>query len=103
MTAEEKKIIENNFDRMREVIRETKLFINVGNTTVGETYLRDGDVFRIATALINEGFRLEPIGEWLQTENYYAYRCSRCGEITRQPNDNYCSNCGAKMTEERYE
>ncbi len=100
MMTEEQKIIENNFDRMREVIQETKLFITVGDTTVGETYLRDGDVFRIATALINEGFRLEPTGEWLQTEDYYTYKCSRCGEITHQPNDNYCANCGARMIKE---
>ena len=51
--------IENDFDCMREVIRNTKLFITVGGTTVGETYLRDADVSRIATALINTGFRLE--------------------------------------------
>ena len=97
MTVEEKKIIENNFDRMREVISNTKLFINVGDTTIGETVLREGDIFRLATALINAGFRLESTGEWLQTENYYAYKCSRCGEITCRPIDNYCSNCGAKM------
>ena len=62
--TEEKKIVENNFDRMREVISDTRLPINVGDTTVGETYLREGDVFRLATALINEGFRLEHTGTW---------------------------------------
>ena len=68
MTTEEKKIIEKNFDRMREVIQETKLFINVGDTTVGETYLREGDVFRIATALINASFRLEHTGEGIVSD-----------------------------------
>jgi 5'(3')-deoxyribonucleotidase len=98
MTTEEKKIIENNFDRMREVIRETKLFINVGDTTVGETYLRDGDVFRIATALINEGFRLERTGEWL-TGKYSFDRsvCSVCGATFDGDGGNYCCSCGAKM------
>ena len=36
-------------------------------------------------------------GMWLKTENYYAYKCSCCGYITRQPHDKYCSECGAKM------
>lgn len=106
MTAEEKKIIENNFDRMREVIRETKLFINVGDTTVGETYLRDGDVFRIATALINEGFRLECKGEWieriekpdwLEDDINVYYECSCC-DIKNFDTTPYCPCCGATMS-----
>ena len=60
-------IIEYNFDRMREVIQNTWLPIMRGDDTVGETRLGAGDVFRIATALINEGFRLEHKG---QTNSY---------------------------------
>ena len=98
---DEKKIIENNFDRMREVLSSTKLFIKVGDTTIGETVLREGDVFRLATALINEGFRLERTGEWL-TDKYGMERsiCSICGAVFEGDGGNYCSNCGARMTEE---
>jgi hypothetical protein len=106
---DEKKIIENNFDRMREILSNTKLFINVGDTTVGETTLREGDIFRLATALINDGFRLERKGEWKFTEpdthrNKKPY-CSNCGEYhlsswSDYTNCSYCSNCGAKMIEE---
>lgn len=98
---DEKKIIENNFDRMREVISNTKLPINVGDTTVGETTLREGDVFRLATALINEGFRLEHKGEWL-TDKYGMERsiCSLCGSVYEGDGGNYCRKCGARMTEE---
>ncbi len=50
-----------------------------------------------------ENYRKETVrevGKWLKTKDYYAYECSCCGAITRQPHDNYCYNCGAKMTEE---
>lgn len=110
--TDEKKTIENNFDHMREIISQTKLFINVGDTTVGETFLREGDVFRIATALINEGFRLERKGEWVFKkyvgEDYY--KCSCCGQEYPFPPNwceydiheylKYCSACGARMTKE---
>ena len=101
MTESEKKIIENNFDRMREVISNTRLPINVGDTTVGETTLLEGDVFRIATALINEGFRLNRKGEWL-TDKYGMERsiCSICGAVFEGDGGNYCRKCGARMTEE---
>ena len=99
--TEKKKIIENNFDRMREVISNTRLPINVGDTTVGETTLREGDVFRLATALINEGFRLERKGEWI-TGKYSFDRsvCSVCGATFDGDGGNYCSNCGARMVED---
>lgn len=111
MTTEEKKIIENNFDRMREVISNTRLPINVGDTTVGETYLREGDVFRLATALINEGFRLEHIGEWIDVPDYSGNGwqilgksvqpkyCSVCGDVYSKAY-NYCPSCGVKMLED---
>lgn len=107
MTIEEqKKLTEINFDRMREVIQNTRLPINVGDTTVGETALRDGDIFRLATALINEGFRLERKGEWIErveklnwcdddVEVYYE--CSCCG-INNFDTTPYCPVCGAKMS-----
>ena len=98
---EENKIIENNFDRMREVIQNTWLPIMDGADTVGETRLGTGDVFRIATALINEGFRLERKGEWL-TDKYGMERsiCSLCGAVYEGDGGNYCRNCGARMKEE---
>jgi tRNA(Ile2) C34 agmatinyltransferase TiaS len=101
MTAEEnKKTIENDFDRMREVIQNTWLPINVGDTTVGETRLREGDVFRLATALINEGFRLEHKGEWL-ADRFGMERsiCSICGAVFEGDGGNFCRKCGAKMRE----
>ena len=100
--TDEKKIVENNFDRMREVLSSTKLFIKVGDTTIGETVLREGDVFRLATALINEGFRLEHKGEW-KTDIYGYWErsvCSICGAVFEGDGGNYCSKCGARMTEE---
>lgn len=98
---EDKKSIEANFDRMREVISNTWLPINVGDTTIGETTLREGDVFRLATALINEGFCLERKGEWL-TDKYGMERsiCSLCGAVYEGDGGNYCINCGARMTKE---
>ena len=98
---DEKKIIEDNFDRMREAIQNTWLPIMNGADTVGETHLGTGDVFRLATALINEGFRLERKGEWL-TDKYGMERsiCSICGAVYEGGGGNYCSNCGARMTED---
>lgn len=106
MTTDDKKTIEYNFDRMREVISNTWLPINVGDTTVGETTLREGDVFRLATALINDGFRLERSGEWiervekpewLEDDVEVYYECSCCG-IYNFGQSYYCPGCGAKMT-----
>ena len=102
MIETEKKIVEANFDRMREVISNTRLPINVGDTTVGETYLREGDVFRLATALINEGFRLARKGEW-KTDIYGYWErsvCSECGAVFEGDGGNYCSKCGARMIED---
>ena len=108
MMIDEKKIIEADFDRMREVIKNTWLPINVGDTTVGETVLRDRDIFRLATALINEGFRLERKGEWiervekpewLEDDVEVYYECSCCG-IYNFGQSHYCPGCGAKMIKE---
>ena len=107
--TDEKKIIEDNFDRMREVISNTRLPINVGDTTVGETTLREGDVLRLATALINDGFHLERKGEWIEriekpewledgVEVYYE--CSCCG-IFNFGQSHYCPGCGAKMRSDK--
>lgn len=111
--TDEKKIIENNFDRMREVISNTRLPINVGDTTVGETYLREGDIFRIATALINEGFRLERKGKWVNEDfpdrpasQLTMAICSACGGYAHRTGhgynilSKYCPYCGSKMLEE---
>ena len=100
MTEVEKKIIEADFDRMREVIQNTWLPIMDGADTVGETRLGTGDVFRLATALINEGFHLEHKGEWL-TDKYGMERsiCSICGAVFEGDGGNFCSNCGARITE----
>ena len=110
MMTDEKKIIENNFDRMREVLSSTKLFIKVGDTTIGETVLREGDVFRLATALINEGFRLERTGKWIDIPDYSGNgwqiagkpvqpkSCSACGDVYSKAYI-YCPKCGAKMKE----
>ena len=103
MTIEEqKKLTEINFDRMREVIQNTWLPIMHGADTVGETRLGTGDVFRIATALINNGFRLERKGTWKTDVYGYWERsvCSECGAVFEGDGGNYCSKCGAKMTED---
>lgn len=125
--TEDKAIIEYNFDHMREVIQDTWLPIMDGADTVGETRLGTGDVFRIATALINEGFRLERTGTWTGvTSRDYAHaeglpsyatpeerkayfdmfshitHCSVCSVMfdNRQVKHwKYCPHCGAKMTE----
>lgn len=99
--TEEKKIVEYNFDRMREVIQDTWLPIMDGADTIGETRLGTRDVFRLATALINEGFRLERRGVW-KTDGYGMDRsvCSECGAVYEGDGGNYCRNCGAKMFKE---
>lgn len=106
MTESEKKIVENNFDRMREVLSNTHLPINVGDTTVGETYLREGDIFRLATALINEGFRIRPQAKWIPASTkpgvHAGMKCSECkARISYNEHFNgqhlYCHKCGAKM------
>ena len=99
--TEEKKIVEYNFDHIREVISNTWLPIkNDAGDVVGETRLGTGDAFRLATALINEGFRLERNGEWL-TDKYGMERsiCSLCGAVYEGDGGNYCRNCGARMEE----
>ena len=101
MTTDEKKIIEDNFDRMREIISNTWLPTkNEYGDVVGETRLGTGDIFRLATALINEGFRLERTGEWL-TDKYGMERsiCSICGAVFEGDGGNYCSKCGARNIE----
>ena len=62
------------------------------------------DIALLATHLYNEGFRKVPEGKW---ERYgYKWKCSVCGSkvnLDGTPLDNnlyYCSNCGAKMTQE---
>ena len=100
--TEDKNIIEYNFDHMREVIKNTWLPTkNDSGDVVGETRLSTGDIFRIATALINEGFRLECKGEWL-TDKYGMERsiCSICGATFEGDGGNYCCICGARMTED---
>ena len=76
-----------------------------GADTVGETRLGTGDVFRLATALINEGFRLEHKGDWieriekpdwLEDDVEVYYECSCCG-IYNFGQSHYCPCCGAKM------
>ena len=101
--AEDKKILEDNFDRMREVISNTWLPIqNAAGDLTGETRLGTGDVFRLATALINEGFRLERKGTWKTDVYGYWERsvCSECGAIFEGDGGNYCPKCGARMTED---
>ena len=114
MMIEEKKTIEDNFDRMREVIKNTWLPIKEDDAVVGETRLREGAVFRIATALTNEGFLLERKGKWVYPSyapnggSYVMKGCSLCGykpsyneELWHEnPYSNYCPNCGARMMEE---
>lgn len=100
--TEDKNIIEYNFDRMREVIRNTWLPTkNAAGDVVGETRLGTGDVFRLATTLINEGFRLERRGVW-KTDSYGMDRsvCSECGATFEGDGGNYCCICGARMTED---
>ena len=112
MTIEEqKKLTEINFDRMREVIQNTWLPIMDGADTVGETRLGTRDVFRLATALINEGFRLERKGEWIDVPDYsrngwqisgkpvQPKYCSVCGDVYSKAY-NYCPKCGARMQED---
>ena len=105
MATDEKKIIEANFDCMREVIQDTWLPIMDGADTVGETRLGTRDVFRLSTALINEGFRLERKGEWiervekpewLEDDVEVYYECSCCG-IYNFGQSHYCPGCGANM------
>ena len=99
--TDEKKIIEDNFDRMREVISNTWLPTkNECGDVVGETRLGTGDVFRIATALINAGFHIDREGVW-KTDKYGMDRsvCSECGAIFEGDGGNYCSKCGADMRE----
>ena len=107
--TDKKKIIENNFDRMREAIKNTWLPINVGDTTVGETTLREGDVFRLATALINEGFRLEREGEWKTMKIGDGEKVRTCSSCLVSQSVNvykgkvmfrYCPYCGARMIKE---
>ena len=99
--TEEKKIAEYNFDRMREVIQDTWLPIMDGADTIGETRLGTRDVYRLATALINEGFRLERKGKWLNGKySFDRSVCSECGSNFEGDGGNYCCICGARMTED---
>jgi hypothetical protein len=97
--TDDKKIVEYDFDRMRDVISKTWLPIkNANGDVTGETRLGTGDVFRIAAALINDGFCLARSGKWL-TDKYGlgASICSICDATFEGDGGSYCSNCGAKM------
>ena len=111
MTIDEKKAIEDNFDRMREIISNTWLPTkNEYGDVVGETRLGTDDIFRLATALINEGFRLERTGKWIEIPDYSGNgwqiagkpvqpkSCSACGDVYSKAYT-YCPKCGAKMKE----
>lgn len=38
-------------------------------------------------------------GKWIDTDNYYQrWKCSVCGNHTRDAEPNYCPNCGANMS-----
>jgi rubrerythrin len=56
-----------------------------------------------AKALLNEGYRKQSVGEWIDTgdfelDNIYSgWKCSLCGHIFCGNKTNFCSNCGAKM------
>lgn len=43
------------------------------------------------------------VGHWIKKKPYpmleYDYECSECGHETDDNTENYCSDCGAKMTE----
>ena len=51
--------------------------------------------------LVQEGCRLVHKGEWL-TDKYGMERsiCSVCGAVFEGDGGNYCSKCGARMTED---
>ncbi len=111
MTAEEKKkIVETSFDHMLVTLKHTKLPINAGDTTIGETRLREGDVFKLTTALINEGFLLERHGVWCYDEYADQPICSMCcAKALTDPNEpdkflytDCCYNCGASMNNKEY-
>ena len=66
--------------------------------------------FTLLSKLVEEGCRLERVGEWVvaktesawnDAEYPYMHKCSLCGnEVPSQDLTQYCSYCGAKMTEE---
>lgn len=39
-----------------------------------------------------------PLGNYDDYGNENSYKCSECGDISTYP-DNFCPNCGARMTE----
>ena len=59
----------------------------------------------IAEALYNAGYRKQSVGEWIVTNENgcWYYDCPFCDDGYAQkaklPPSNYCSNCGAKLSE----
>ena len=55
----------------------------------------------ILAKLVSEGCRIVPQGEWL-TDKYGLERsiCSVCEAVFEGDGGNYCSKCGARMTDE---
>ena len=56
-----------------------------------------------ATAIYNAGYRKQSVGRWVRNEDHNAYEspyfCSEClADCSDIQGENYCYNCGAKMT-----
>ena len=104
-TEERKKIIEISFDHLIAVLRNIHLPVEVENPAAGETHLSEGDIFRIATKLISEGFLLKRVSSWEYDDLVEGVVCNSClGRALVNPNapdeitlSDYCPHCGAAM------
>lgn len=94
--TEDKQIIENSFDHMVGILR---------NTPNVKDY---GEAMKLATVLINEGYLLERQSAWEYDEYTSCMVCNACYEKAlanpEAPDEimltNYCPHCGAKMKKE---
>ena len=102
---EKQRVIDLSFNHMVATIRENvTLPIVLGDTEVGTVDIGESNVKRIASKLIDEGYRLEQHSCWV-TDDVCNQICNNChGRALASPNafgeiilSRYCPHCGSNM------
>lgn len=78
--------------------REAALEMTCHNCT--EKNICGGDCYDTDNLRSIPSADVQPVrhGRWIDTDNYYMrWKCSECGNHTRDARPPYCPNCGAKM------
>lgn len=87
-------------EKLAELLEEARLKYHVRIKEFPDKYntIEWHDYF--ADHLIANGVKVQQCGEWVY-DHWCEFKCSVCGEFSNsnpyKGEENYCSNCGAKM------